>query len=129
MINEEGSLRYVNFINRIAKGENFSQFDEAVTLFAQDCRKVFNGQTVAKSRDEFVRDLLSVYANFGGWKMLPLEFIKAADNSCTVIRFLIETERLGTNTAIVILRYDENSLITEINEVFSPVKESYDFQK
>lgn len=122
------SQRYVNFINKISKGTLFSQIDEAAILFAFDCKKIFNGHLHTKNREEFVNDLLSVYANYGAWNMVTLEIIRAPENNCAILRFLVETESFGTNTAIVILRYDSNFLITEINEVFSPVKGAYDFK-
>lgn len=114
---------YTKYINKISHGKIFSQHEEAATLFTSDCKKIFNGHLQTDTRVAFVNALLSVYNSYGGWKMIPLEIIPAAEARCAIIRFLIETERLGTNTAIVILRFDEALAISEINEVFSPVNE------
>jgi len=120
--------KYVDFINRIGKGEIFAQMDEAATVIAPECKKIFNGHLFAKNREDFVTDLLSVYKNHGCWQIIPIEVVRAPSDNIVILRLLIETENFGTNTAIVILRYDSNYLITEINEVFSPVKGSYDFE-
>ncbi len=75
-----------------------------------------------------VTDLLSIYQNQGAWKVLPMDTIIAPSSNTVVLRILIEMERFGAYTAIVILRYDSNYLITEINEVLNQVKGSYDFK-
>lgn len=119
----QAANRYVAYINKISHGKVFSQHDEAATLFTSDCKKIFNGHLQSQTRVALVNDLLSVYSTYGGWKMIPLEIIQAPMAHCAIIRLLIETERLGTNTAIVILRFDTHLAISEINEVFSPVNE------
>ncbi len=122
------SHKFVDFINRIGKGEVFAQMDEAATIIAAECKKIFNGHLFTKNREDFVADLLSVYENHGCWKITPIEVIRAPSDNIVILRLIIEAENFGTNTAIVILRYDSNYLITEINEVFSQVKDSYDFE-
>jgi hypothetical protein len=124
----EVSHRYMDFINRIGKGETFAQMDEATTLFAPSCKKVFNGWLVAENREDLVTDLLAVYENHGSWKSIPIDIISAAADNTLILRIIIETERFGTNTAIVILRCDSDYLITEINEVFSQVHHQYNFK-
>lgn len=121
------SRKYVGFINRIGGGEVFTQMDEAATLIAPECKKIFNGHLFAKNREDFIADLLSVYANHGCWKIIPIEVIRAPLDNTVILRLIIEAENFGTNTAIVILRYDSNYLITEINEVFNQVQGTYDF--
>lgn len=122
------SYRYVDFINRIGKGDIFAQTDAAALVIAPECKKIFNAHLFARNREDFIADLLSVYENHGCWKIIPIEVIRAPLDNIVILRLIIEAENLGTNTAIVILRYDVNYLITEINEVFSPVKGSYDFE-
>lgn len=123
------SERYINFINRISHGEVFPQIEEAATIFATDCKKIFNAHLHTENRNDFVTDLLAVYATYGSWTLIPAEVIRAPESNTVVLRIFIESALIGTNTAIVILRYDSNYLITEINEVFSPVKGSYNFEE
>lgn len=120
--------RYIDFINRVGKGEVFPQRDEAAIVIASDCQKIFNGHLFAKNREDFVADLLSVHENHGSWQIVPVEVIKVPLDNIVILRIIIESDNFGTNTAIVILRYNSNYLITEINEVFNQVKGSYDFE-
>lgn len=78
--------------------------------------------------EAFVTDLLSVYENQGGWKIYPADILVAPSSQSVVLRLFIEMENLGLYTAMVILRYNSDYLITEINEVLSRVKGSYDFE-
>lgn len=121
----EASYRYLDFINQISRGEEFSQCEKAATLLTTDCKKILNGQTLTKNREDFVSDLLTIYENKGGWSVYPADIIIASSSNTVVLRLIIEMENFGTHTAIVILRYNSNYLITEINEVFSKVIGDY----
>lgn len=119
--------QYLNFIKRISKGEVFSQMEVAAEILSPNCKKILNGQVFIQSREDFVADLLSVYENQGAWSVYPADIIIASSSNTAVLRLLIEMKNFGLYTAIVILRFDSNYLITEINEVLNQVKGSYDF--
>ncbi|MBI3212109.1 MAG: hypothetical protein HYZ47_05485 [Simkania negevensis] len=114
----------MNFIGQISRGSVPSQI-EAAEILSADCKKVLNGQLFTQSREDFVMDLLSVYKNQGAWEVFPADII--VSSHAVVLRLFIEMEKAGAYTAMVILRYDADCLITEINEVLSPVKGGYDF--
>ncbi len=120
--------KYLKFIDQISKGLHFSQLEAAEEILSPNCKKVLNGQLYAQNREDFVMDLLSVYQNHGGWEVYPQDIIIAPLNNAVVLRLFIEIEKYGTYTAQVILRYDSDYLITEINEVLSPVNGYYDFK-
>lgn len=117
----ESSHRYLDWINQISKGEVFPHADKAATLLVSDCKKVLNGQIFTQNREAFVSDLLSVYQKQGAWNVNPVDIIVATSSNTVVLRLMIEMENDGTYTAIVILRYNSDLLITEINEVLSKV--------
>lgn len=119
--------RYLNFINKLGRGESFPQLELAAESLSPDCKKILNGQIFTRNREEFVWDLLSVYESQGAWQVCPKDIIIDSSGNRVVLRLFIEMEKWGTYTAIVILRYDSNYLITEINEVLNQVKGSYDF--
>lgn len=119
---QKATENYLSFINQISKGEIFPQMETAAEIISPNCKKILNGQLFAQNREEFVRDLLSVYENHGGWKVCPADIIIEPSSNTVVLRIFIETENFGIHTAIVILRYDSNYLITEINEVLNQVK-------
>lgn len=119
--------KYLNCINQISKGIDFSQ-TKITEVVSSDCKKVLNGQLFTQSREAFLMDLRSVYENQGSWEVYPADIIVAPATNTVVLRLFIEMEKLGTYTAIVILRFDSDCLITEINEVLNQVKGSYDFK-
>lgn len=124
----KATYRYLNFINQISTGEVFPQMEAAAEIISPNCKKVLNGQLFTQNREDFVTDLLSLYENQGGWKVIPAEILIVPLDNTVVLRIFIEMEKFGSYTAIVILRYDESYLVTEINEVLSEVKGSYDFE-
>jgi hypothetical protein len=119
---------YLNFINQISQGEVFPQMETAAEIISPSCKKILNGQLFTQNREDFVSDLLSLYENQGAWKVFPADIIIDSSSNTVVLRIFIEMENFGAYTAIVILRYDSNLLITEINEVLNQVKGSYDFK-
>lgn len=120
--------QYLNFIDQISQGEVFSHWEAAAEILSPNCKKILNGQLFTDNREDFVTDLLSVYENQGPWKVYPVDIIADTSSNTVVLRLFIEMKNFGTYTAIVILRYDASYLITEINEVLTQVKGSYDFK-
>ena len=118
---------YLHFINQISTGSLISKEDAAI--ISPNCKKILNGQLFTQNRDDFIKDLQSVYENQGAWKIYPADIIVAAASKSVVLRLFIQMEKCGIYTAIVILRYDANYLITEINEVLNQVRGSYDFKE
>lgn len=118
--------RYLHFIDQISQGKDFPQL-EANKILSPDLKKILNGQLFTQNREEFVNDLLSVYAHQGPWKIDPADMIIDSSTNTVVLRIFIKMEKSGFYTAMVILRYDSEYLIKEINEVLNEVKGSYDF--
>lgn len=119
--------RYVDFINRIGHGEEFLRHEVAATLFSPECRKIFNGRSCIQERDAIISDLLLVHKNHGDWTISPADIIISAEDQTAVLRLFINIEKFGIFNAIVILRYDSQGLVTEINEVFNRVEGAYSF--
>jgi hypothetical protein len=121
--------KYLNFINLMSKGSSVSQAEVVPEIISPKCKKILNGQLYTQNSEEFVNDLRSVYENQGAWEIYPADIIIDPSSNTVVLRLFIEMEKLGVYTAIVILRYDSDYLITEINEVLNQVKGSYDFKR
>lgn len=116
--------KYVDFCNKIGKGQDFDPFAEGLSLFTPDLKKDFNGKVV-EGREQFIHDLLSVYKTYGSWTSTPVEVIHS-ENS-VVIRTIIEAMAIPPHTAIVILHFNENTLINQIIEVCAPNQNTYNF--
>lgn len=119
--------RYLDFIDQISQGEDRPYAEMASSLLAPECKKIYNGTLYTETREDFIADLLQVNKTYGRWNVRPADIIISNDSA--VLRLFIDMETLGSFTAIVILRYNENGLITEINEVFNKVEDSYQFEE
>lgn len=124
----EATHRYVDFINRLNKGEDFAQHDVAATLLAPDCKKVFNGTIFTQSRQEFVDDLLTVYRTHGSWNIRPADILLSQDNNAVVMRLFVDMEKGGHFTEIVIVCFNAQGLIQELNIVFNKIEDGYHFE-
>lgn len=122
--------KYVATINKLSHGEEQDYYAIAGQLLSPDCKKIFNGACVASSSDQFVADLLEVYKNHGSWTITPVDIIPSLETNTVVMRLMVDIQTLGKYTELLILRLDNNNLISEINIVFSPLQESgYSFEK
>lgn len=119
--------RYLDFIHRISQGDHFSHKDAASSILIFDCQKIFNGKVYTTNRDAFIADLLEVNRAQGNWVVEPVDILVSPQSNCAVLRLMIYMENIGTFTTIVILRFNSDYLISEINEVFNKVESSYNF--
>ena len=123
----DATYRYLDFIDSLAHGEYIPD-GLAATLLDQDCKKIFNGSLYTSTRDAFVSDLVTVNKTQGCWNVYPADIIISPKSSTSILRLIIEMETSETFTAIVILRFNEKFLITEINEVFNRMGNPYNFE-
>jgi hypothetical protein len=117
--------RYMQFINRISQGEDFPQAEAAKNVLAANCRKVLNGVVYTHTSDAFIADLLEVNRTKGNWRVEAVDIIPSPQTRTMVLREMIKMERLGELTTIVIMRFDDHYLISEVNVVLSKVEGSY----
>ena len=125
----DATHRYIDFINRISKGEDFAQMDVAATLLAPDCKKIFNGTIFTKTREEFVNDLLQVYRTHGSWHIRPVDIILSSEGNASVMRLFVDLEKIGHFTEMVILRFNAQGLMEELNIVLNKIEDAYHFDE
>ncbi len=123
----KASDKYLNCINQISHGMDIHKI-HAQDIISPNCKKILNGQLYTQTREEFLMDLRTAYKNQGAWELYPEDIIIAPSYHAVVLRLFIDMETSASYTAIVILRFDSNYLVTEINEVLSPVNGAYDFK-
>ncbi len=119
--------RYLELIHQISQGKFLIDTGQSAAILAPDCRKIFNGKLYTQNREDFIADLLEVNRVQGCWHVVLADRILSAESRCVVLRLMIEMENVGAFTAIVILRFNEDNLISEINEVFNRVEGVYNF--
>lgn len=115
---QSATNRYIAFINQL--GGHDANVGNPALICAPDCKKIFNGKLTANSRNEFISQLLDLKKNRGyHWAINPAEILFLPESRVAVLRLIIDIERAGEFTAIVILRYTPEFLVAEINEVFN----------
>ena len=110
--------RYIDFITELGSND---QFDPAImtAICSPECKKIFNGRLIAESRDVFFADLLSIKQAHGGWRIQPVEIITSPKSMTAVFRLIIDIGHNPTSTTIVILRFNPDYTVKEINEVLN----------
>lgn len=110
---------YMALLNRIGADQTLSYENDVLSLCAPGCKKIVNGSLWFEGAEHFVPQLLGTGEKVGFWSIEPLDIIPGQDGRTVVVRFLVPTEKAGTWNTLVILRCNDELLITEINEIFN----------
>lgn len=115
----DAAARYVAFINRVGDPHYTSFEDEVTALCAAKCKIVLNGITLFEDRELLIPHLTNAREELGSWTVEPLDLVVSTESRAVVVRYLLPTRNEGNVIAIMILRYDPDNLIAEINEVYN----------
>jgi len=110
---------YVDLLNDIGAEQNLSHEKTLSSLCAPNCKKIVNGSLWFEGAKHFVPQLLVTGEKVGAWRIEALDIIPSKDDRTVVVRFLVHTEKSGVWNTMVILRCNDDHLITEINEIFN----------
>lgn len=112
------SNKYVEYLNTV--GASLEAIKTSVHPFALNCSKVINGTLVVTNAEQFKEQLWQVREPAGRWQVELIECLPCADNKTAVVRYDIVAENAGGFHVIAILRYNQNGLLEEVNEVYHP---------
>ncbi len=116
---EDVGKNYIALLNRMGNEKTLSYDKEVSALCAPQCKKIVNSAVWFEGREHFVPQLLATREKLGSWSITPLDIIPSQDGRTVVLRFLVLSENRPLWNTLVILRCNEELLITEINEVFN----------
>lgn len=114
--------RYVTVLSEIGKFRSDFRSEEIMYLCAKNCRKVRNGKLLFEERKFFADQLNSGKEWLGVWSINVQELLVSTDNRTATICYNLATEKEGDLVVIVILHFDSNYMINEINEVHNQLE-------
>lgn len=116
----QSASQYITMLNNIGEGSELPE--EIASLCAKNCKKVRNGKPLFEDREYFADQLISAKEWIGNWSIEVLELIPIASPRSTVIRYVLTTQKEGVLLVFVILKFDSDYYITEINEVHNKLE-------
>jgi hypothetical protein len=117
----QAANQYLVVLEKI--GDPYNKYDpENISkLCAHNCKKVRNGKILFEQKSDFADQLKSGKEWLGSWFVHPLETLVISDSNSAVIRYELTTEKEGPLLVFVILKFDQNCQIYEINEVHNKI--------
>jgi len=111
--------RYVAFMQSLGEEGATTYESQAPEIFAEQVSKIVNDRQILTARIELLKQLrdareIAYPCTFTIQKI----FCDVAKKACT-IHFTWNSEKLGLHKTVVSLNFDENNLITEIDEVYN----------
>jgi len=109
---------------------NLYEFNATARSVLDSClKKIVNCSVRAENRYDFISDLIKINQTTSRWNASPVDTITSVKTGEVVLRLIINMEKVGMFTAIVILRFNKDYKIFEINEVLSKVEGAYPFDE
>ncbi len=118
----EAANHYIEILNEIGKPKNNYQSEAILPLCTDKCRKVRNGKLLFEGKEFFAAQLDSGKQWLGTWSIHVEELLISENDQAVTIRYKLSTEKEGNLMIIVILYFDSNYLINEINEVHNKLE-------
>lgn len=113
----KAASHYVEILNKIGSDKSKYPSEEIMPLCTKNCRKIRNGKLLFEGRELFTAQLDIGKEWLGSWSIDVQEVLISTDNRTATIRYELATEKEGDLVVIVILHFDSNYMISEINEV------------
>jgi len=117
----QAANQYLVVLGKIGDPHNKYDPENISKLCAHNCKKVRNGKTLFEQKAHFADQLKSGKEWLGSWFIHPLETLAIPDSNSAVIRYELTTEKEGQLLVFVILKFDENCQIYEIDEVHNKI--------
>lgn len=118
----EAANRYVDFLNQLGLIPEHSYPQEIFSLCAENCKKVRNGKLLFEGSEHFAEQLNTAKEWIGTWSIHVLDLIVSIESRAVVVRYALSTQNEGELIVLVILRYDSDFKICEINEVHNKIE-------
>jgi len=118
----EAANRYVAFLNHLGFAEEHPCPQEIFSLCTKNCKKIRNGRLLFERREHFADQLITAKEWIGAWSIDVLDLIVSVESRTAVIRYVLSTQKEGNLIVFVILCYDSNYMIYEINEVHNKIE-------
>ncbi len=115
---------YLTVLSKIGDLHQAYEVENISQLCAPHCKKVRNEKILFEQRGHFADQLRGAKEWLGSWAIRPLETLAVPDSNSAVIRYELSTQKEGRLLVFVILRFDEEFNIYEIDEVHNKIDEN-----
>lgn len=113
---------YVTILHKIGEPDSNCRPEEIMPLCTRNCKKVRNGKLLFEGKELFAAQLNAGKEWLGAWSIDVQEVLLSTANRTATIHYKLATEKEGDLVVIVILHFDSNHLINEINEVHNKLE-------
>ena len=112
---------YINYLNKIGT-EEAKDTIKIPHPFNDDCQKIMNGELVAKSAAELVKQLSDARKSCESWEIDVLEIIPSTETKSATLYYNIKAQPVGAFAVIKVARFGDLDKVREVIEVFTPLK-------
>lgn len=114
---KEKSVRYIAVLNLAGRLDAKGLADELPKIVTNNCHKVINGKTMTTDIVQLKFQLEELINMAGVFTVEALDVLPSPQDSASVVRYILSSTYKGKYTTIAILHFNEDGVITEINEV------------
>lgn len=116
----ELTLRYITFMSEIGQNEDKALIKQKIqTLFTIHVVKIENGKEILLGQTALEKQLYQAQLFAYPWHMEILDMVCDHAQHTSAVRFSWNSEKVGLHITTAILKFDLESRIFEINEVYN----------
>lgn len=92
---------------------------ELPALFSASIQKIENGSVIVSNEKELQKQLTNARAFAAPWKIKTKDIIVDESQRIAAINFSWTSDKIGSHITTVIMKFDKNNKIVELNEVYN----------
>lgn len=110
--------KYIDFLKLVGNSDEKTFSDQVPSLVTTDFKKVINGKLSVAGSAKFAPQLQKLREKMGTWTIENLDTIVSPEDHSAVVRYVLKLPKKRDFTTIAILRYNDQGMLTEVNEVY-----------
>lgn len=114
------ALAYMELITQLGDPTTPVNLEKALpVLFTESIQKIENGTLIVSNENELKTQLTNARAFAAPWTIKTNNIIVDEAHKTAAINFSWTSEKIGTHITTVIIKFDKNDKIYELNEVYN----------
>lgn len=117
------ALAYVELMSQLGNPKvNPNLQTEIPAMFSESIQKIENGTVIVSNTGELQKQLLNARTFAAPWQIKTQDVVVDEAQKTAAINFAWTSEKIGSHVTTVIIKFDKNDKIYQLNEVYNSTK-------
>ena len=114
------ALAYIELMTQLGDPSHQVNLEQALpVLFSESIQKIENGTVIVSNEKDLQKQLTNARAFAAPWKIKTNDVVVNEAQKTAAINFSWTSEKMGPHITTVIIKFDKNDKIYQLNEVYN----------